>query len=355
MTSPAPAPGWYPDPSNPAMLRWWEGSAWSEQRQPNPAPPPPPTATAPPPPPPPTTQVDPYPRPGAADQPPKHRLFGGKRELEDEVAQLRTTVESMGIPERDALRAEVAQLNAELPGLRNEKATLEVAVIPLRQEVQGLQAQQAEVARLHQESQELTLERDHLFDQTKDLRSMVQEMPGLRAQYEQLRSLIVETNETAILQEVGVYQYRHPLDDSPAFKAQLTGIQAQIKDAVKAGSAVAGSTTWTVNGSTREGAKMVKEFSKLMLRAYNNEADNAVHSMKPYTLESAIARLNKARDTIVKLGGTMHIAITDHYHRLRVKELELTADYLAKVAEEKERERQIRARAARRGDRGSGR
>ena len=250
----------------------------------------------------------------------------------------------MGIPERDALRVEVGQLKTELPALQAQKTSLEAIVVPLRSEVQGLQTQQAEVARLTQEVQQLSSQRDQLVVETQQLRTMANEMPQLRSEYEHLRSGIVETNETAILQEVGVYEYRHPLQDSPAFKAQLSGIQARIKDAVKAGSAVVGTTNWTVNGSTRDGAKMVKEFSKLMLRAYNNEADNAVRAMKPYTLESAIARLEKARATIVKLGGTMHIAITDRYHALRVEELELTADYLAKVAEEKEQQREQRER-----------
>jgi hypothetical protein len=40
----------------------------------------------------------------------------------------------------------------------------------------------------------------------------------------------------------------------------------------------------------------------------------------------------------------MQIAITDEYHRLRVYELELTADYLAKKEEEKERVREERER-----------
>lgn len=30
-------PGWYPDPSQPGMQRWWDGSAWGEQMQPDPA------------------------------------------------------------------------------------------------------------------------------------------------------------------------------------------------------------------------------------------------------------------------------------------------------------------------------
>ena len=29
-------PGWYPDPSSPTQLRWWDGSAWSEQTAPRP-------------------------------------------------------------------------------------------------------------------------------------------------------------------------------------------------------------------------------------------------------------------------------------------------------------------------------
>jgi hypothetical protein len=28
---------WYPDPQNPALLRWWNGSSWTESTQPNPA------------------------------------------------------------------------------------------------------------------------------------------------------------------------------------------------------------------------------------------------------------------------------------------------------------------------------
>src|ERR1700689_4008768 len=67
--------------------------------------------------------------------------------------------------------------------------------------------------------------------------------------------------------------------------------------------------------------------------------------MKPYSLESNVARLDKARAPLVKLGGTMNIRIEEHYHQLRVQELELTADYLAKVAEEKDRDREIRERA----------
>jgi Domain of unknown function (DUF4041) len=75
---------------------------------------------------------------------------------------------------------------------------------------------------------------------------------------------------------------------------------------------------------------MVRDFSKLMLRAYNAEAADAVRSMRPHRLTSLVDRLYKSRETIAKLGATMQIRISDSYHNARVRELELTADFLQK-------------------------
>jgi hypothetical protein len=90
---------------------------------------------------------------------------------------------------------------------------------------------------------------------------------------------------------------------------------------------------------------MIGEYSKLMLRAYNAEADNLVRGMKPYKLDSAIDRLKKVATIIERLGKTMDIRISPTYERLRVRELELTADYRNQLAAEKERERELRERA----------
>ena len=29
-----PQPDWYPDPENPAMLRWWDGQIWTNHTRP---------------------------------------------------------------------------------------------------------------------------------------------------------------------------------------------------------------------------------------------------------------------------------------------------------------------------------
>ncbi|OZF05099.1 DUF2510 domain-containing protein [Rhodococcus sp. 15-2388-1-1a] len=34
MTGPTPAPGWHPDPSEPGLIRYWDGTQWTEHTQP---------------------------------------------------------------------------------------------------------------------------------------------------------------------------------------------------------------------------------------------------------------------------------------------------------------------------------
>ncbi|MFY0409399.1 DUF4041 domain-containing protein [Solicola sp. PLA-1-18] len=167
----------------------------------------------------------------------------------------------------------------------------------------------------------------------------------VRAEAAKIRAALVVTRDDVVLQEVGVYDYPHPLDDSVAFKAELERVKDRIKTMNrKDGGAVLATTGFTMNGSVTQGRKMVREFSKLLQRAYNNEADNLVRSMRPYKLDSARDRLSKSRQTIERLGQSMDIHISAEYHRLRLTELELTADHINKLAEEKEREREERSR-----------
>jgi hypothetical protein len=220
-------------------------------------------------------------------------LGGGKRALEEENAELRAALAALGVVEREQIRHDIERLRSDHAGL---------------------------VAQMGQQEAEL------------------------RGRLTAFQAQVVVVEEQAILQEVGIYRYQHPLDSAVAYKARLSAVQQRFKDLAKAGHAVVGATSWQVNGSSKDGSRMVRDFSKLMLRAYNNEADNAVRSMKPHNLGSAVDRLEKARATISRLGKTMSIQVREDYHRLRVHELELTADYLAKVAEEKEAEREERAR-----------
>ncbi|GGI99146.1 hypothetical protein GCM10011581_40420 [Saccharopolyspora subtropica] len=156
----------------------------------------------------------------------------------------------------------------------------------------------------------------------------------LRAEVDALRAQVVETREVALLQEVGSYEYAHPLDDALAYQDMLAALRQRIRNAART-DAVTCHVDWS--GPTGEGRELARDMAKLMLRAYNIEADHAVRSVTPHTRDAVKTRLTTSRDTIARLGASLHITISANYHSLRLREIDLTADHLAKVADSRER------------------
>lgn len=336
-----PPPGWHPDPAwGPAPPGW---SFWTldEHGQGRPADTVPPTAPpAHQPAPPALSHVDTD--IGVIGARSKARELASKvNQLTDENTYLRGTLERLGVLEAVELEGHRDRIKKEIAGLDQEKERRRARIEA------DLQASTEQVTRGLERSK-AALEKEIARLETEERRRSVladSEARRLEGRLDELRARVVVSEDLAVLQEAGVYEYSHPLDDSVAYKAAL----AKLKDRTKTmnrkdGGAVEATTSFTMNGSATEGRKMVTEFSKLLLRAYNNEADNLVRGMKPYKLSTSRDRLTKSRATIEKLGRSMDIRISNTYHRLRLRELELTADHLNKVAQEKEREREEKAR-----------
>lgn len=236
-------------------------------------------------------------------------------------------------------------------GARKLAAQLATEVSDLKQQCTELREQLAKTGSLslyeldqkrHALEQELVNQRVRLDQERAEA---VAATVAARAKLVEMQTAIVVTEELALLQEAGVYKYRHPLSDAIAYEVELGRLQEEIRAMnLKDGGAVLGEQKWTVNGSEVQGRKMVRDFSKLMLRAFNAEADNLVRALKPHKLSASIDRLKKVSATIEKLGKTMSIRISTPYELLRIRELELTADFLQKQAAEKEAERLERER-----------
>jgi hypothetical protein len=153
---------------------------------------------------------------------------------------------------------------------------------------------------------------------------------------------LVELNDQQVLQDVGIYRYHHPLENAAAYKERLKALEGEMDTVIKAGQAVLAADMFTWDGSLAKGRKMVGDLSKLMLRAYNAEADNSVRSLRSGNVTTAKKRLEAAVTAIEKLGGMMQMRINPDYHALRIQELELVADFQMKVQEEREKAREER-------------
>jgi hypothetical protein len=155
---------------------------------------------------------------------------------------------------------------------------------------------------------------------------------------------LVVLDDDRVLQEVGIYRYHHPLEHAAAYKDRLDELGTQIAEMVRSGRAIEASSMFTYDNSLAKGRKMVGDLGKLMLRAYNAEADNSIRSLRAGNVVTARKRLEASRVAIAKLGKMMEMHISDEFHALRVTEIELTADWLMKKQEEKEAAREERAR-----------
>lgn len=120
---------------------------------------------------------------------------------------------------------------------------------------------------------------------------------------------VIELSDQRVLQDVGIYRYHHPLETSVAYKDRLTTIEDQVRDMVKAGQAILAADMFTYDGSLAKGRRMVADLSKLMLRAYNAEADNCVRSLRSGNAATATRRLASAVTAIERLGAIMQMRV----------------------------------------------
>src|SRR6185437_15047086 len=132
---------------------------------------------------------------------------------------------------------------------------------------------------IEQTQVDLATARQQVHEAQQVREAAIRDAASATRQLREIRAQIVATDEISALQEVGIYEYRHPLQDAVAYKSRLADVKDNLKAMVAAKTAVIAATSWTVNGSAQKGTAMVRDYSKLMLRAYNAEADNCVRTL----------------------------------------------------------------------------
>lgn len=201
------------------------------------------------------------------------------------------------------------------------------------------------------------IERSEAPSRTAELQSSNElevQVSQLRAENNALRAQLdsrnvsvhefVELDDEKVLQSVGIYRYHHPLENAVAYKEQLKNLGSKIVELVKAGHAIECSSSFTYDNSIAKGRRMTKDLGRLMLRAYNAEADNSIRTLRLGNVVTAKKRLEASRAAIAKLGAMMEMHVSDAFHGLRLHEVELTADWLMRKQEEKEAAKEERAR-----------
>ena len=179
---------------------------------------------------------------------------------------------------------------------------------------------------------------------------------GLKNSCEEIRSLndqlqkeiaekrkeVIILDENIMLESFALYQPKFKFTSSSEYKDRLDLIRDKQKEAIKNDRATEGGKNWTVNGSQREGQKMIADIKKLFIRSFNNECDYCVDNIKFSNIEASEKRIEKSFEAINRLGRVNGVEITREYKKLKFDELYLAYEYQQKKEQEKEEAKRAR-------------
>lgn len=166
----------------------------------------------------------------------------------------------------------------------------------------------------------------------------------LRA-HDQLAALqrqIGAVEEAIEIQSFGFYKPRYGFESSDHYAQRLEEVRSQQQEMLKAERAARCEKTFAIDGSVKKGTAMVRDHSKLMLRAFNGESDAAIAKVKYDNVMSLKARIEKSFMAINKLGESKFVEIAPEYLALRVDELHLVHEFREKQHEERQAQRAIK-------------
>lgn len=171
----------------------------------------------------------------------------------------------------------------------------------------------------------------------------------LGSKYSKAKEIFDRLNQTINLLEeraedisFGVYSPHFDFSSSEEYRERLEAARALRKQLIKDNQAARCAVEWNVGGSKKEGARMTKQYTKLLLRAFNGETEAAIARVKWNNVTKMEERIKKAFEAINDLGSSMQMSITPAYLQACLDELHLEYESELKKNQELEEQRAVR-------------
>ena len=165
------------------------------------------------------------------------------------------------------------------------------------------------------------------------------QIKNLNQQISFKQNQLIWLEEDIMLQDFGLYKPIYNFDNSEIYKQHLDEIRNQQKLMIKNDQAVFYNNSFTLNGSAKEGQKMIKDNVKQILKTFNEECETIIDKVKYNNVEKIKQRIIKSSESLNKLNARMEIQLNCNYVNLKIDELFLVYEYQCKKQQEKEEER----------------
>ena len=235
-------------------------------------------------------------------------------------------------------REEVERLTKEIE--RIELTKEEVRYIDLKKEIENIE-KHSEVKQ-EQLRAELSKFKKGI---EKERSSLEKEVETLKRTRDQLGLSINEYEGRLSAIEHGLYsppRYLKDEDTSEMLKARLDAVRSKQKALIKEKRATTHPSAYTVDGDKKKGKEFVNDTIKLILRAFNNECDVIIASVKHTNHDRSIDKIAKSFKQLNSLTDMQSVFMTDDYLKLKLQELQIMHMYRVKKQEEKEEQQAIK-------------
>lgn len=224
----------------------------------------------------------------------------------------------------NSLEKENTELKAQIENLKNQLTPEQIEMSDINTQIDAIKKQ--------------------LGDLKSDLEYKTEEKSALESELSRLKKEIDLGNLELDYHEIGLYKPVYDLMSSNAYKEELQNIRTQQKTMVKNSEAVSGGEGFTMNGSLKEGEKVIKDNKKQLLRMFNNECTVLIDKVKYNNYDSILSKIQKSFTDLNKMNERLTIKISHEYLKLKITELRLAYEYSKKKQEEKEIAREERER-----------
>jgi hypothetical protein len=173
-------------------------------------------------------------------------------------------------------------------------------------------------------------------------RKLAQECEQSQAKREKLEKEVSLLEENLEDISFGLYKPHFSFQTSEEYKTALENGRERERSLIREGQAAICRVHWTVGDSAKEGQRMTKQYTKLMLRAFNGECDAAVANVSWNNAQRMEERVQKSFAFLNQLGSTLQVSLTSEYLQFKLDELRLTHEYEEMRHHEREEQRRIR-------------
>lgn len=173
-------------------------------------------------------------------------------------------------------------------------------------------------------------------------KQLTEEYAKKRLVYDKLSKEVNSLEENLEIMSYGLYKPHFDFNTSEEYKEKIIANRNLQKQMLKDKIAAVCKITWKVEGSEKKGEQMVIRNIKLLLRAFNGEADAAILKVRWNNVQKMEETIKKAYEAINKMGETTQIQIEEKYLNLKLEELYLAYEYQETLYQEREEQKQIR-------------